>query len=58
MIDLVAFKVFAILMCRGSTYDKALTLFNMSFGLDRKKQNVEVGLTSEIEMLTHNSSRL
>ena len=51
MIDTVAFKVFAILMCQGSTYDKANVLFDMCLGLDRLQQN------TEDETLTHNSSR-
>jgi hypothetical protein len=35
VIDILAFKVFALLMCRGSTKEKASALFDMSYGIDR-----------------------
>ena len=35
VIDTLTFKVFALLMCRGTTKEKANAMFNMSYGVDK-----------------------
>ena len=35
MIDTLSFRVFALLMCRGSLKEKTNALFDISYGFDR-----------------------